>query len=131
MVLKLGARFRQVDPEYSYVWIIRMVVYRLINYFGYDVVSYDTDAIPLRNLQPVFDKYRDHDIIGSAGHFPFHLGRAWGFTLCMGVVRFKSNANTGKREKNVIKPVSQIRSNFVLFLITRLSKGLSWCGEEL
>ena len=92
-VLKPNAKFQH---DYSSVWIVRMIVYRLINYFGYDVVSYDTDAIPLRNLQPVFDDYQDHDIVGSAGIYPFGLGRIWGFTMCMGVIRFRSTTKMGK-----------------------------------
>ena len=94
MVLKPDALLKKADIDS--VWIIRMTVYRMINYFGYDVVSYDADAVPLKNLQPVFEKYEDHDIIGSAGNFPFDLGRAWGFTMCMGVIRFRSSTNTGK-----------------------------------
>ncbi len=81
--------------KYYHIWIIRMVLYRLINYFGYNVVSFDTDAIPLKSLQPLFDMYQDHDIVGSVGRFPFSLGRAWGFTMCMGVIRFRSSANMG------------------------------------
>jgi len=93
VIFKPGVEF---EHRYSSVWIVRMIVYRLISYFGYDIVSYDTDAVPLRSLQPIFDKYRDYDIIGSAGIYPFSLGRAWGFTMCMGIVRFRSSARMGE-----------------------------------
>ncbi len=78
------------------VWVMRFVIYRLINYFGYDVVSYDTDAIIMKNPQPMFDEHRNSDIVSSAGSFPFKLGRMWGFTACMGVVMFRSSPRTGK-----------------------------------
>ncbi len=84
------------EYSYSHMGVIKMVVLRLVNYFGYNVILYNTDAIPLRNLQPVFEKYMDHDIVGSVGGFPISLGRAWGFTMSTEVIRFKSSGNTGK-----------------------------------
>ena len=84
-----------IKKKYSYILIVRLVVYRIITYFGYDVVSYDTDAILMKNLQPLFEKYQDSDIIGSASNYPFDLGRLWGFTLCMGVIRLRSSPNSG------------------------------------
>ena len=80
----------------STVWLMRFVIYRLINYFGYDVVSYDTDAIVMKNPQPVFNEHRNSDIVSSAGTFPFKLGKRWGFTMCMGVIMFRSSPKTGK-----------------------------------
>ena len=77
------------------VWATRCVLYRLVNYFGYDVISYDTDAILLKNPQPLFDRYKDSDIISSAGSYPFRLSAEWGFTLCMGVIMFRSSSRTG------------------------------------
>ena len=77
------------------VWVVRFVVYRLLNYFGYDVVSYDTDAVILQDPQELFREHRYSDIISSAGKFPFTLSRVWGFTACMGVILFRSTPRTG------------------------------------
>lgn len=95
-----------IDPDtvvnitqlsYPYpIWMVRFVVYRLINYWGYDFVSYDTDAIILKNPQELFEQHQSSDIVGSAGRFPYSLGRDWGFTVCMGVVMFKSTPRTGE-----------------------------------
>ena len=86
----------QIKRKVSQVWITRCVVYMLLNHWGYDVMTYDTDAIVLRNLQDVLNAFGESDIIGSAGGYPFNLGAKWGQTLCMGVVLFKSTRNTGR-----------------------------------
>lgn len=85
----------EMTTEYMHVWIIRCVFYRLINYLGYDVVSFDSDAIVFKNPQVLFNQHEDSDIIGSAGTAPFELGRKWGQTLCMGVILFRSTPRTG------------------------------------
>lgn len=90
-------RTRLNELKYQYrIWMARFVVYRLVNYLGHDIVSYDADAIVLRNPKSLFEEHRYSDIISSAGKFPFPLGRLWGFTTCMGVILFRSNPRTGK-----------------------------------
>ena len=94
-----------VDPETiirgrmqtrsSHIWITRCAVYRLLNQWGYDVITYDTDAIVLKNLQPILDAHLDSDIVASSGIYPFQLGVRWGLTLCMGVILIRSTSNTG------------------------------------
>ena len=74
--------------RFSHIWITRLVVYRLINYFGHDVMAIDSDAIVLRNPLELLELYKSSDIIGSAGIYPEGLGHAWGFTICMGVALF-------------------------------------------
>ena len=81
---------------YAHIWVTRLAIFRLLNYWGYDVANYDTDAVVLKNLQPLFDKYRDSDVIGSSGSFPQKLGRKWGQTFCMGVSLFRSTKKTGE-----------------------------------
>ena len=79
----------------TFLFATRLTVVRLINYWGYDVVHYDTDAIVLKNPEPLFEKYRSSDIVGSVGRHPFALGDEWGFTLCMGFIMFRSTQETG------------------------------------
>ena len=82
----------------SYIWVTRLVVYRLINYFGHDVMGYDSDTLILRNPEGLLKdlEHKNSDIIGSAGKFPWTLWHARGFTVCMGVVLFRSTSRTGK-----------------------------------
>lgn len=81
--------------KFQDVWIIRLIVYRLINHFGHDVVSYDSDAIVLRNPQKLFEEHHYSDIVSSAGIRPRTLSSVWGFTACMGVILFRSTPQTG------------------------------------
>ena len=82
--------------HYRYtVWMVRLVVFRLVNYWGYDVMSYDSDAVILKNPAELFEQYRYSDVISSAGKYPFRLGRKWGFTVCMGIILFRSSPRTG------------------------------------
>lgn len=79
-----------------HIWITRLTVYRLVSHWGYDIAMFDTDAILLQNPTDLFDSYGDVDIVGSAGTYPFPLGKKWGLTLCMGVVLFRHTHRTGK-----------------------------------
>ena len=89
---------RLQEMEYKYtVWVTRFVIIRLVNHLGYDLVSYDSDAIVLKNTQTLFDQHPNSDVIGSAGRYPFELGKKWGFTVCLGVILFRSNPRTGER----------------------------------
>ena len=85
-----------LGSAYSYIWVVRLTIFRFLNYWGYDVANYDTDAVVLKNLQPLFNKYWDSDVIGSAGTFPPKLGKKWGQTFCMGVSLFRNTKETGK-----------------------------------
>ena len=88
---------RLQEMEYKYtVWVMRFVIFRLVNYWGYDLVSYDSDAIVLKNTQTLFDEHPSSDVVGSAGKYPFTLGGKWGFTVCLGVILFRSTPKTGE-----------------------------------
>lgn len=82
--------------EYQKLLITRVTVLRAINYMGFDVVHYDIDAIVLRNPLGLFEQFWDSDVIGSTGTYPRDLGGVWGFTICMGVILFRSTPQTGK-----------------------------------
>ena len=79
------------------VWMTRLAVIRLINHWGFDVQQFDTDAIIRRNPQPLFNSFPGFDVVGSRAKLPFELGKGqWGFTVCMGVILFRSTPKTGK-----------------------------------
>ena len=81
----------------SRVWMTRMAVIRLINHWGFDVQQFDTDAVILRNPEPLYQQFPDSDVVGSRGMLPFDIGKKlWGFTVCMGAVLFRSTPKTGK-----------------------------------
>ena len=79
------------------VWMTRLAVIRLINHWGFDVQQFDTDAIIRRNPQPLFNSFPGFDVVGSRAKLPFELGKGqWGFTVCMGVILFRSTPRTGE-----------------------------------
>ena len=89
----------RVHTPSSYIYLIRFAVMRVINFWGFDVLSVDLDAIVLKNLSALFDKYGDEDIVGSVGHYPFDLNKKWGLTLCMGAVLIRATPHTGKLQR--------------------------------
>lgn len=86
---------REMQSKHSHIWITRTTVFRLISHWGYDIAVFDADAILLQNPTDLFDSYGDVDIVGSAGTYPFSLGKKWGLTLCMGVALFRHTQRTG------------------------------------
>ena len=85
-----------VPRAFSQVHVVRLAVLRLMNHYGYDVINYDCDAIPLRNPQPIFDEYRDTDLIGTFGKGPDVLYKKWGVALNTGVMVMRANSKIGE-----------------------------------
>ena len=84
-----------VAHDFYKLLMARVTVLRLINYWGYDVAHYDTDAIILKNPLSLYNKHADSDVVGSTGVWPFELSKKWGFTLCMGTILFRSTLQIG------------------------------------
>ena len=82
---------------FTQVHILRLTVMRLVNHWGFDVANYDTDAIILKNPEPLYYKqYQDSDFIGSYGHSPVDIKQEWGIAICIGAMMTRSSNNTGK-----------------------------------
>ena len=73
----------------------RFVVLRIINFWGYDVASYDSDAVLLRNPQPLYDSNPDVKLFAGSDTYPNPISNQWGFSLCAGVLFLKSHPSTG------------------------------------
>ena len=77
-------------------WLTRLVLFRLINHWGYTVATYDSDAIPVKNPQTLFAKFEDSNVVGSRGVHPPRLSKKWkSATMCMGMTLFKASKPTG------------------------------------
>ena len=76
--------------------MVRQPVLRLITYWGYDVAAYDSDAVLLRNPQPLYEERPHMSVLASAGTYPRQLARKWGFALCAGTLILRSSPSTGK-----------------------------------
>ena len=78
------------------IWVTRVTITRLLSYWNYSVLEFDSDAIMIKNIQPILNKFNNSDIIASAGKFPENLSKKWKApTLCMGVILIKSSPATG------------------------------------
>ena len=95
----------------THVYILRLTVMRLVNHWGYDIANYDTDAIILKNPEPLYyEQYRDSDFIGSYGHFPLDIKQEWGIAVCTGVVMIRSSIYTGNLTHHYIISVAHTTS---------------------
>lgn len=74
----------------------RLLVLRMLNHWGIDVINYDNDAIVLKNPQPLLDTFRSYDVIGSEGFMPYEIHEKWGVTLCFGFFLLRATLATSK-----------------------------------
>lgn len=81
---------------FTQVHIMRVLVMRLLNHWGYDVANYDSDALILRNPEPRYKELSDRHLIGSVGHFPKQMDKKWGTAVCIGVVMIRASPQTGQ-----------------------------------
>lgn len=93
-----SARSRYLIDNYGLVMFTRVSVIRLLNHWGYSVVNVDTDALILRDPQPLFDKYPSSSIVASSGTQPRTLYSVWNTTICNGLILLRSNQEMGKLE---------------------------------
>ena len=76
--------------------MVRMPVLRLITHWGYDVASYDSDAVLLKNPQVLYDNKQNFHIISSAGIYPPELSVVWGVALCAGAMLLRASPALGE-----------------------------------
>jgi len=84
------------SAPFERVMMIRLAVMRIINHLGFDVANYDTDAIILKDPQPLYSNLSRYDVIGSVGRIPDNLAQEWGITICNGVVLLRASKRIGK-----------------------------------
>ena len=82
---------QSTKPSYSRGIKCRLVVLRIINFWGYDVASYDSDAGLLRNPQPLYDTNPDVKLFAGSDTYPNPISDQWGFSLCAGVLLLRSH----------------------------------------
>ena len=99
-ILTLPAELLRQDfnfnKTFEEIMMVRLAVMRIVSHFGFDVVMYDTDAIILKDPQPLYDRLHGDDIIGSVGRIPYDLLAEWGITICIGVVLIRSSPAIGE-----------------------------------
>ena len=93
-LFRLFQRSTNFTKPFDKVMMLRLAVMRVLNHWGFHVHNYDSDAVLLRNPQPLYDRLIDSDIIGSVGRIPDRLMTKWGITICIGVVIIRSSPVT-------------------------------------
>ena len=88
---RLIRRDTNFTKPFDRVMMLRLSVMSLISHWGFDVHNYDTDAVLLRDPQPLYDHFPAVDIIGSVGKIPTNLWEKWNVTICIGVVIFRAS----------------------------------------
>lgn len=73
------------------IWLGRMAIVRMLNYWGIETLLIDADAIVLHNPLPLFEVYAYADIVGSVG-----VWEEPQWAVCMGVILFRSNLRIGE-----------------------------------
>ena len=74
----------------------RLLVLRMLNHWGIDVINYDNDAIVLKNPQPLLDGLGEYDVVGSKGFMPRDIHDRWGVTLCFGFFLIRATPATSE-----------------------------------
>ena len=82
------------DNKWKASMMIRPIILRLINYWGYDVATYDSDAVVLKNPRELYKRYTQ-DILSSASYWPDYQSEPWGFTVCAGAIFYRASPGTG------------------------------------
>ena len=85
----------ELEEPFQMILVLRQTAIRLLNYWGYDAANLDADALVLKNLEPLYEKFSDYDMVAGRGTFPFLLGHKWGYTMCGGTFMIRSTPNTG------------------------------------
>ena len=88
-----------IKPSFNWlsrIWMTRLTIIRLLNYWNFNVLVIDSDAIMLKNIHPLLDKFNTSDIIASSASHPRKLSKKWNApTMCMGFMLIKSSPATG------------------------------------
>ena len=91
-VVYLKGLSRKIEP----IWITKLSVIRLLNHWNYNVLAFDTDALMMKDVQPLLDKFSTSDIVSSTSKHPLECFRKWKVpTMNVGAILYKSSPATG------------------------------------
>ena len=69
----------------------RLIVLWLLSSWGFDILHFDVDAVPVRpKFSDLFLRGDEADIVAGIGHFPSSVDKTLGGTICMGTIYMKS-----------------------------------------
>lgn len=127
------------------LWILRVFLLHALLCQGRDVVSLDTDAIPVGSLEEMLQSLPTWDVAAQRDYsIPMEVARKFGFILCCGFMAIRSNERTIRffREYStatLLEMDDQVALNHMLAeagiterhesadILSFRSMGLSWC----
>ncbi|CAH1786049.1 unnamed protein product, partial [Owenia fusiformis] len=88
------------------IWYLRIMVWKTINFIGFDVLNFDADALPLKNPFPLLKspKVLSSDVVGAfVGNKPNYVKEEWNLNsaFCMGFMLFRRTRKTEAFWQNV------------------------------
>ena len=104
----------------------RPIVLRLINYWGYDVASYDTDAVLFHNPQVLYNAQPYVDVFSaSTKDFPKSVSDKWGFNLSGGALMLRASPAVGVYILTVVRIFScKIYIYIYIYYVAMVTAGL-------
>ncbi|KAI6661047.1 hypothetical protein LOD99_13769 [Oopsacas minuta] len=73
------------------IFTVRMICFWLLSSWGFDILHFDVDAIPVRpKFSDLFLRGDEADIVAGIGLFPHSVYKNLGTTVCMGSFYLKS-----------------------------------------
>jgi hypothetical protein len=78
--------------------VVHPVILRLINYWGYDVASYDSDAVLIKNPQVLYDRQPHVHFFSAPGVYPQGVASKWGFAVCGGTQMLRASPAIGETQ---------------------------------
>ena len=86
---------KELTSPFAAILVLRLTIIRLLNYWGYDAANIDTDALILKNPEPLYQEFNESDMLASRSHGPPTLDVKWGVTICAGAFLIRSTPNSG------------------------------------
>ena len=111
----------------------RLVVLWLLSSWGFDILHFDVDAVPVRpKFSDLFLRGDEADIVAGIGHFPSSVGKTLGGTICMGTIYMKSLL-ASKGVRKLFTEMGQLSTFDDQLKINRaiLNMGLYWESKKL
>ena len=94
--LKVRGRRKKKEGHWKLGLMVRLPVIRLISHWGFDLASYDSDAVLVQNPQQLYEDRPGVHVFSSAGTFPLTMSEHWGFTLCAGTLVLRASPEVGE-----------------------------------
>lgn len=100
------------DAKVSFLFSFRLFCFWLWSHWGYDILHFDVDAVPVHNKFVELFTDQDAELVGGTGKFPHVVYKMFKRTLCMGSIYFRSSVRESQSKiLNLFKLMKTFNSN--------------------